>query len=352
INVLAAIIQSLGFTAEDFVIRINDRRLIQSYIESLGLTNYLEIIRILDRRDKLLQEAIINQLIGEGTPAKKAEEIALTLRHFFVEKQPQRPKLPRSKQIDEIIENLPQIQQNALIDALENSGIPREVAVQLTEFSSIKGAPGEFLKLFEKVELTKETRQTLESLRQLETQLDDLGLTPFCEYDASIARGLDYYTGIVFEAWDRGTGLPRAIAGGGRYDDLVGILEGQPLPGTGFGFGETVILEIAEAKGLLPPPAPAADLYIAPVSKKQLGDCRQIATQLRKTGIRTLFNGFTWTLKKFLDDASKRQIPYVAIVGPRELAKEAVNLRDMKTGKEKEVEISKLADLIRTVLSQ
>ncbi|MFX0199939.1 MAG: histidine--tRNA ligase [Candidatus Hodarchaeota archaeon] len=351
INVLAAIIQSLGFTAEDFVIRINDRRLIQSYIESLGLTNYLEIIRILDRRDKLLQEAIINQLTGEGTPAKKAEEIALTLRHFFVGKQQERPKLPRSKQIDEIIENLPQIQQDALIDAIENSGIPSEVAVQLADFSSIKGSPAEFLKLIEKVDLTKETRLALEPLTQLATQLDDLGLTTFCEYDASIARGLDYYTGIVFEAWDRGTGLPRAIAGGGRYDDLVGILEGQPLPGTGFGFGETVILEIAEEKGLLPPPEPAADLYIAPVSKKQLGDCRQIATQLRKAGIRTLFNGFTWSLKKYLDDASKRQIPYVAIIGPRELAKNAVNLRDMKTGKEEKIKIVKLADFIRNALS-
>jgi histidyl-tRNA synthetase len=350
INVLAAIIQSIGFTAEDFVIRINDRRLIQSYIESLGLTNYLEIIRILDRRDKLLQEAIIKQLTGEGTPAKKAEEIALTLRHFFVGKQPERPKLPRSKKIDEIVENLPQIQQNALIDALEKSGIPRENAVQLTEFSSIKGTPEEFLKLIKKVELTKETRQTLEPLRQLANQLGDLGLTTCCEYDASIARGLDYYTGIVFEAWDRGTGLPRAIAGGGRYDDLVGILEGQRLPGTGFGFGETVILEIAEGKGLLPPPEPAADLYIAPVSKKQLGNCRQIATQLRTAGIRTIFNGFTWSLKKYFDDASKRQIPFVAIVGPRELVNNAINLRDMKTGKEEEVKIAKLADFIRTAL--
>ncbi|MDO8125008.1 MAG: His/Gly/Thr/Pro-type tRNA ligase C-terminal domain-containing protein, partial [Candidatus Hermodarchaeota archaeon] len=92
--------------------------------------------------------------------------------------------------------------------------------------------------------------------------------------------------------------------------------------------------------------------YIAPVSKKQLGDCRQIATQLRTAGIRTLFNGFTWSLKKYLDDASKRQIPYVAIVGPRELAKDAVNLRNMKTGKEKEVKIARLADTIRTALNQ
>jgi histidyl-tRNA synthetase len=352
INVLAAIIQSLGFSEKDFVVRINDRRLIQSYIEALGLTNYLEIIRILDRRDKLLQEAVISRLTEQGTPKKKAEEIALKLRHFFIGKQQERPKLPRSKFNDELIKNLPQIQEAALVEAMEKTGIPKDTAIQLTQFSSIQGPPKAFLQAMGKLGLSKETQQALKPLEQLALQLEDLGITEFCEFDASIARGLDYYTGIVFEAWDRSSGLPRAIAGGGRYDDLVGILEGQRLPGTGFGFGETVILELADQKELLPPPEPAADLYIAPVSKKELPICRQIAAKLRKAGIRTLFNGFRWSLKKYLDDASKRQVPFTAIVGPRELAKDAVNLRDMKTGEEKQVKIDKLAEFIRATLQK
>ncbi len=350
INVLAAIILSLNFTSKDFVIRINDRRLIQSFIESLGLTNYIDIIRVLDRRDKLLQETIVKQLTKAGTPSKKAEEIALKLRHFYIGKQKEAPKLPRSKQVEELKTNLPKLQREALINTLIKTGVTQQAAEQLTDFSAIRGTPKEFLQSMEKLTLDESTQKTLEPLIQLVNQLDDLGITDVCEFDAGIARGLDYYTGIVFEAWDRRSGLPRAIAGGGRYDDLVGIFEGQRLPGTGFGFGETVILELAEEMNLLPPLDPPADIYLAPVSKKQLAICREIASALRASGIRTIFNGFPWSLTKHLDDASKRQIPYAAIVGPRELANNAVNVRDMKTGEEQPIKLSELADFIKKTL--
>ena len=350
INVLAAIILSLNFTPADFVIRINDRRLVQSFIESLGLTNYIDIIRVLDRREKILQEAIVDQLIKGGTSAKKAEEIALKLRHFFIGKQKEEPKLPRSKLIDTLKANLPQLQSKALIMALRKAGVDLQAAEQLTEFSAIRGTPKEFIQKMEQFSLDTATQQALNPLRQLATQLEDLGITDVCEFDAGIARGLDYYTGIVFEAWDRNSGLPRAIAGGGRYDDLVGIFEGQRLPGTGFGFGETVILELAEEMNLLPPPDPPADVYLAAVSKKQLRTCREIASQLRTARIRTIFNGFSWSLSKHLDDAGKRQIPLVIIVGPRELEEKSVNVRDMKTGEEKPIKITKLTEFIKRVL--
>lgn len=350
INVLAAIILSLNFTPEDFVIRINDRRLIQSFIESLGLPNYVEIIRVLDRREKLLQETLITKLTKAGTPSKKAEEIALKLRHFFVGKQKDIPKLPRTKQIEELKKQLPRLQRDALIKTLYDAGVPQDAAQQLTDFSAIRGTPKEFLQRMKEVKLDEATKKALEPLKQLAEQFEDLGLTQVCEFDAGIARGLDYYTGIVFEAWDRSSELPRAIAGGGRYDDLVGIFEGQRLPGTGFGFGETVILELAEEMGILSPPPPPAEIYLAPVSKKQLSVCREIATQLRAAGIRTIFNGFSWSLSKRLDDASKRQVPLAAIVGPRELEQKSVNVRNMKSGKEKIVKISALADYIKSTL--
>jgi histidyl-tRNA synthetase len=350
INVLAAIILKLNFSSQDFVIRINDRRLIQSFIESLGLPNYVDIIRALDRREKLLQESIIDQLKRTGTPAKKAEEIALKLRHFYIGKQKEEPKLPRSRNLEELKNNLPKLQREALIDTLRNIGVNQKAAEQLTDFSAIRGTPTEFLQAMDEVPLTEATQNALKPLRQLATQLDDFGITDVCEFDAGIARGLDYYTGIVFEAWDRRSELPRAIAGGGRYDDLVGIFEGQRLPGTGFGFGETVILELAEEMNLLPPPDPPADMYVAPVSSKQLSSCRELASQLRAEGVRTIFNGFSWSLTKHLDDASKRQIPFTAIVGPRELAKKSVNVRNMKTGEECSVKLSELAKFIKAAL--
>jgi len=348
INILAAIILSLGFSPTDFVIRINDRRLIQNFIESLGLVNYIEIIRVLDQRDKLLQETLFERLTKGGIPAKKAEELALKLRHFFVGNQKDDPKLPKSTLIDELKSTLPALQRDALIVQLEKIKIPQQAAEQLTDFSGIRGAPKEVLKALKELDLDDSTQAAIEPLKQLAQHLEELGIDDCCEYDTGIARGLDYYTGIVFEAWDQGTGIPRAIAGGGRYDDLVGVFGGQRLPGTGFGFGETVILEIAEEKGLFPPPEPQADIYLAPVSKKQLTKCREITTLLRSKGIRTIFNGFSWSLKKHLEDASKRLIPFTAIVGPRELEKNAVNLRDMKSGKEQQVAITKLAAFVKS----
>jgi histidyl-tRNA synthetase len=352
INVLAAIILSLGFSVNDFVIRINDRRLIQSFIESLGLTNYIDIIRVLDQRDKLLQEAIFERLTKDGMPPKQAEEIALKLRHFYVGKQKEEPKLSRSKRIDELKNMLPELQREALISALVKSKVPKKAAKQLTEFSGIRGTPKDALKTLKDAGLDESTLKAIEPLEQLAQQLEELGIEDCCEFDAGIARGLDYYTGIVFEAWDQGTGIPRAIAGGGRYDDLVGIFGGQRLPGTGFGFGETVILEIADEKGLFPPPEPPADIYLAPVSKNQLTKSREIATQLRTEKIRTIFNGFLWSLTKHLEDASKRHIPYTAIIGPRELEKNAVNIRNMKTGKEQLVKIPDIASFIKTARPQ
>ncbi|MFX1562260.1 MAG: histidine--tRNA ligase [Promethearchaeota archaeon] len=346
IDILANIILTLGFTPADFVIRINDRRLIQSFIESLGLKNYVEIIRVLDRRDKLLQEFLEERLRQQGYPTSKATNIALQLRRLAAGNQDAKAKLPRNKQVTELAKNLPAIIEEAIAGGLEEIGVPKETALKLTRFSSIRGTPANFLQSMDNLELESKTRQSLEPLRILASHLQDLGVDKCCEYDASIARGLDYYTGIVFEAWDRSTNIPRAIAGGGRYDDLVSVFKGQRLPGTGFGFGETVILQLAEDKGILPPPTPPASIYLAPVSKKQLSTCRQLATRLRRKGIRTIFNGFPWSLTKHLEDAGKRKIPLAAIVGPKELAKNSVNVRDLVTGSEKIVKIDKLAQFV------
>jgi len=346
IDVLATIIKTVGFKSTDFVIRINDRRLIQSYIESLGLTNYVEIIRQLDRRDKILQETLEQRLEEQGYPPEKAAAIALQLRHSGGPKQDL--KLQRNAQLQDIVRDLPNIQREALIQALQQIGVPREAAAKLTDFSAVSGSPKVFLQDMEAMPLDAKTRSSLEHLQQLAVHLQDLGIEDCCEYDASIARGLDYYTGIVFEAWNRGGQLVRAVAGGGRYDNLVAVFEGERLPGTGFGFGETVILELAEEFGLIPPPTPPAEVYLAPVSKKQLPDCRQLSTRLRTAGIKTVFNGFDWSLTKHLEDAGKRQIRLAVIVGPRELAKKAVNVRDMATGKEREITIDGLADFVRT----
>ena len=351
IDVLASIIKTIGFTSEDFVIRINDRRLVESYIESLGLTDFVGIIRTLDRRDRIVQELIEEHLRKEKMPTKNVTEIALLLRRYISGNREVLEELPRKKKIRELAENLPSIIQEAMTKALRAIGVSRNSAQKLFEFSSISGIPYDFLQSMDGLNLDSDTQLKLNPLRQLAKHLEELGIEDCCEFDASIARGLDYYTGIVFEAWDRSANIPRAIAGGGRYDDLVDIFGGQRLPGTGFGFGETVILALAEEKGILPPIKPPASIYLAPVSVKQLSKCRELASLLRHEGIPTLFNGYPWSLSKHLDSAGKRKIPLAVIVGPRELANEAVNVRDMESGEEQQVRISELSRFVKDRLT-
>jgi histidyl-tRNA synthetase len=351
IDVLASIIKAIGFIPEDFVIRINDRRLVESYIRSLRLVDFVGIIRTLDRRDRIVQELIEEQLRKENLPTKKVTEISLLLRRYASGNKEALGELPRKKKIRVLAENLPSIIQEAMVNALRGIGVSRDAARKLFAFSSISGNPRDFLQSMDRLNLDAETQLKLDPLRQLATHLAELGIEECCEFDASIARGLDYYTGIVFEAWDRSANIPRAIAGGGRYDDLVDIFGGQRLPGTGFGFGETVILALAEEKGILPPLKPPASIYLAPVSPKQLAKCRELASLLRLEGIATLFNGYSWSLSKHLDSAGKRKIPLVAIVGPRELANDAVNVRDMKSGEEQQVRISELARFVKDLLT-
>merc|ERR1719277_1932532 len=91
----------------------------------------------------------------------------------------------------------------------------------------------------------------VKQLEQMTSLCEAYGITDWIIFDASVVRGLAYYTGIVFEAFDR-KGKLRAIAGGGRYDKLLETFGGEPLPACGFGFGDAVIVELLKDRNLLP----------------------------------------------------------------------------------------------------
>ena len=153
IDILVMIIKSIGFTSSDFVIRINDRRFVQSYIESLGLMNYLEVIRVLDRRDKLLQEELEGQLRNLNYSTEKATEIALILRRIAAGNQDTEIELPKRKEVRKLSKNLSQIQTEATLKALQAANVPKLQAKKLSEFASIRGPPAEFLQTIDSLSL-------------------------------------------------------------------------------------------------------------------------------------------------------------------------------------------------------
>jgi histidyl-tRNA synthetase len=169
-----------------------------------------------------------------------------------------------------------------------------------------------------------------------------LGFEEYVEYDPGIVRGLDYYTGIVFEARDIGS-EGRAILGGGHYDNLVADVGGNPLPGTGFAMGDVVLPLVLEGYGLIPKlDSPSMDVLVAVFDKSLFGLSIQLAAELRKAGIRAANYPESTKLDKQLKYANRAGLRWVLIIGPDEIANNEVNLKDLKTGNQEKLKRVKL----------
>jgi histidyl-tRNA synthetase len=161
-----------------------------------------------------------------------------------------------------------------------------------------------------------------------------LGLAEYLQYDASIVRGLDYYTGPVFEAYDRERKL-RAIFGGGRYDNLVADVGGDRITGVGFAMGDVVIEVLLDRAGKRPelavsPSRVLITLFSADLYPQTLA----LARRLRQAGINAEQFVEPARLGKQIRYADRKGIPYVAILGPDELEAGNVVLKNLVTGEQ------------------
>jgi histidyl-tRNA synthetase len=170
-------------------------------------------------------------------------------------------------------------------------------------------------------------------LEELFSILRKYKLQDYVQLDLSIMRGFDYYTGTVFEAFDKGNKF-RAIAGGGRYDDLAG------LPGIGYGFGDIVLRNYLEDKKLIPELNANVDVFIIPI--KTTDKCISIAEELRNNNLKVAIDLQKRSISKNLEYANKSKIPYVLIIGDDELRKEKVKLKNMSSGEEKLTTVEKV----------
>ncbi len=173
------------------------------------------------------------------------------------------------------------------------------------------------------------------SLRELFEQLGAYGIADRVVFDASIVRGLAYYTGVVFEAFDAGRTL-RAICGGGRYDGLLETLGGPALPAVGFGFGDVVIQELLADQGLLPEIPRRIDVVVFALGPPQREAAIRLASALRAEGATVELVLGQPRLKRALADADKAGARRAYLVGPEEIAKGAALVRDLATGEQSE----------------
>lgn len=166
-------------------------------------------------------------------------------------------------------------------------------------------------------------------------------------FDPSIVRGFDYYTGIVFETYDTDMANPRALFGGGRFDDLVALFGGEPVPAVGFGMGDVTLMDFLETHNLLPAAPAGADVYLGTPKAEDLAGANRFADELRAKGVRVFVNITDRSLGDQIKDADRRGIPYFAAVGADERTSLVLRVKRLTTGEEMKVTVEELADVLR-----
>ncbi len=174
-----------------------------------------------------------------------------------------------------------------------------------------------------------------DELVRLFSALEALGVSDYVKFDPNIMRGLLYYTGTVFEAFDTSGSLKRAIFGGGRYDNLLADVGGQSLSGVGFAMGDVVIGILLKEKGLLPEFVPSpAPVLVTVFDESLLRESYALAAELRHSGLNVLCFPEPAKLQKQFKFADKMKARVVLTMGPDEFSNNEVAIKNMMNGEQ------------------
>ena len=246
--------------------------------------------------------------------------------------------------VAEMLRALDKIKKKSKEEILEEyaSKIDSSKLIKLLEFGEMSGVADDVLRRLEEYNLdsTSALAELVDLLKQREVKNILL--------DLSIVRGLDYYSGIVFEAFSQSDAALGALAGGGRYDILPALFGRPDIGATGVAGG--VDRTIIALKKLAPKKTCEQSIFVAYVNKEVSGAAQKIAATLRREGLAAEIDLVGRSLKKQLEVAAKRNTPYVIIVGPKELAENRVVLRDMREGREEVRSIPETLDYLKEVL--
>jgi histidyl-tRNA synthetase len=281
------------------------------------------------------------ELIGSGRPEADAEMLAIvsdslkavgfgvgnfsfkinsrSIIELFVKKA----GVPEGKKFDAFraMDKLDKIGEDAVIKEMKSYKIPDRAARKLIELIKSKKTGGKEMK-------------ELEAIKALAEKMGARDVS----IDFSIVRGIDYYTGFIFETFVKGSESLGSVASGGRYDTLIGLYGGGETPATGFGIGIDRLMEtMKDNKKFIP-----VDVYVASASDSVRDDVIKITQQLRDSDIKTGMDVSGKNLKRQLEYANAVKVPYVVIVGEKELKKGKLVLKDMAKKTQKELGLKEL----------
>ena len=234
-------------------------------------------------------------------------------------------------------------------EELRNDGLPEEAIAKLQPVIKLEGSNDEKLAVMEKFLQSSEVGlKGVEESRFILNTLKTVGLKNVVNFNLTLARGLNYYTGAIFEVKALDTPMG-SITGGGRYDNLTGIFGMPGLSGVGISFGADRIYDVLNALDLYPKEATTAtQLLFINFGEKETMYCLPIASMARKAGIRTEIFPDKAKMKKQMGYANAKGIAFVALAGDDEIAQGMVTLKNMTTGEQKLVTKE---ELVKEVLS-
>ena len=176
-----------------------------------------------------------------------------------------------------------------------------------------------------------------DEISKLEKNLVDLGVDKYCVFAPYLARGLNYYTGNIWEVFDKAERITSSLGGGGRYDNIIAnfIGDGRDYPAVGLSFGLEPILAVLAADKQQR--INVADLMLIPMGTESF--CQKLADKMRVAGRRVLVFLGSGRVGKALEYADAEGIPYVAVVGENEIQNDCISIKDMKTGETEEMRL-------------
>ncbi|MDR3571851.1 MAG: histidine--tRNA ligase [Candidatus Pacebacteria bacterium] len=241
----------------------------------------------------------------------------------------------------------------------ESVGIAKEYAARVTRLLDRRAKIDDFEKQL--TEMIKHEEKAAELIAELEritstkyledlrVQLQHMGVSNMV-VDTSITRGFDYYTGMIFEIFDTNSKNPRALMGGGRYDNLLSMFGSDPIPAVGFGMGDVTARDFLETHNLLPNYAPATELMICVVEKTASQHAIALAQDLRRQDIAVAVNFSGKRVGDQIRDADKMKIPFVIVVGEKERDSGRYSLKNLESGNETVLSADRIAEHLFSAL--
>ena len=250
------------------------------------------------------------------------------------------------------IDKLSKIGQGGVVEELGRAGVEADTATKIVDLVSTSGAPDVVLSaVSERLNDIDLAREAIDDLERLFQYLAALGApTEHYTFDLALARGLEYYTGPVFETT---VDEPKigSLGGAGRYDGLVGMFSGQDIPATGMSLGLERIIDVVDELGLLELPTTVSDVFVTIFDDRRAVDSLAFASRLRKSGLRAETHlEQPRDLGRQFRYASRRGIPFAAVLGPDEVERGVVSIRDMATSEQTEVPVDGAAEWIASRL--